>query len=378
MRPDFSSDEFSEFLRSGNVPEQFLPVYRQEADDFVSGFKKIPLDKISLNEVEIHIGFRQRMGASMQQLKNVRVVCEAVLTFLNSRKAAAAPEPEAVPIPAPLPTGSSRGASAPSAPAPSSPRVPIPGAARPVAARPPPSATEPAQVTAPPRAARPPQPAPPSAEPPAAPEATWNPEPAGWDPAPAEPDRSPRVSIPAPPPPARQATAPAEPPQRKASLQIAFTRPPPGGSKAATPPAAKPQEYVSATPTPQVLPSAQDIAASTRLRAEAEHEPGSGASGAEARRFRRVPFITEVEVTGVGMRRSSDISIGGMYLETVHQVPDHDQLELRFKLNENDPQPVIVHARVAYHHPGMGVGLTFTAMSEGTRALIQQLVATGD
>jgi PilZ domain len=79
----------------------------------------------------------------------------------------------------------------------------------------------------------------------------------------------------------------------------------------------------------------------------------------ERRRNRRVHFVKEIEVVGVGTRRSTDLSIGGMYLDTHEHFPQGTYIELRFKLHDTDPQPIQVHARVLYVHEGVGIGLGF-------------------
>jgi len=73
----------------------------------------------------------------------------------------------------------------------------------------------------------------------------------------------------------------------------------------------------------------------------------------------RVPFDKEVEVVGVGVHRSSDISIGGMYLVTKQGLPTGNPITLRFKLQDGDSLPIQVRARVLYTHKGTGVGLGF-------------------
>ncbi len=83
----------------------------------------------------------------------------------------------------------------------------------------------------------------------------------------------------------------------------------------------------------------------------------------ERRIQRRVPFIKEIQIVGFGMRRCSDISIGGIYLETLAVFPEGTLLDLRFKLQDSDPDDIQVQTRVTYVHPGMGVGLIFTNLS---------------
>jgi hypothetical protein len=89
----------------------------------------------------------------------------------------------------------------------------------------------------------------------------------------------------------------------------------------------------------------------------------SESESSERRRRKRVPFIQEVEVVGVGRHRCSDLSIDGMYLETIHSVPVGSICELKFKLHDSDPQPIQVQACVLYVHDGVGMGLGFVNLT---------------
>jgi hypothetical protein len=97
-------------------------------------------------------------------------------------------------------------------------------------------------------------------------------------------------------------------------------------------------------------------------------------SQSERRKDKRIIFIKDVEVVGVGLRRSSDLSIGGMYLEAVLTFPVGSILDLRFKLQASDAYPIEVQAKVLYEHGGMGVGLCFLNLSNEDRGKIQKLV----
>jgi len=82
-------------------------------------------------------------------------------------------------------------------------------------------------------------------------------------------------------------------------------------------------------------------------------------SSSDNRQFKRVSFIQEVEVLGIGHQRCTDLSVGGLYLETVHSFPAGSVVSLRFKLQESDELFITVRAKVVYVHEGMGLGLTF-------------------
>jgi len=94
----------------------------------------------------------------------------------------------------------------------------------------------------------------------------------------------------------------------------------------------------------------------------------------ERRNSGRVPFDKEVEVVGVGMHRSSDISIGGMYLNAKQGFPPGNPITLRFKLQDADAQPIQVRARVLYTHKGVGIGLGFIDLNSDDLARIVKFI----
>jgi len=94
----------------------------------------------------------------------------------------------------------------------------------------------------------------------------------------------------------------------------------------------------------------------------------------DRRKHKRVHFIKEIEVVGVGIRRCSDLSIGGMYLDTHEHFPTGTQLHLRFKLHDADPHPIEIQARVLYVHEGLGIGLGFIDLRPEDRVKILKFV----
>ena len=97
-------------------------------------------------------------------------------------------------------------------------------------------------------------------------------------------------------------------------------------------------------------------------------------SKSERRINKRISFIKDVEVVWVGRRRSWDLSIGGIYLETVISFPTGGILDLRFKLNAEDDHSIQVQSTVLYEHTGIGIGLCFVNLSPENRGKIQKLV----
>ena len=94
----------------------------------------------------------------------------------------------------------------------------------------------------------------------------------------------------------------------------------------------------------------------------------------DRRRQKRIHFIKEVEVAGVGVRRCSDLSTDGMYLETVHSVPVGSICDLQFKLHDSDDHPIQVQASVIYVHQGVGMGLSFVNLKPEDLERIEKFV----
>src|ERR1700681_1274929 len=98
------------------------------------------------------------------------------------------------------------------------------------------------------------------------------------------------------------------------------------------------------------------------------------ASQSERRRDKRISFVKNVEIIGVGTRRCADLSIGGIYLETMSSFPIGTVFNLRFKLQETDDYPLLIQAQVLYEHTGIGVGTEFVDLSPETREKIQKFI----
>ena len=94
----------------------------------------------------------------------------------------------------------------------------------------------------------------------------------------------------------------------------------------------------------------------------------------ERRHAKRISFIHEVEVEGLGKLRCLDISCGGMYLESPTSFPKDTVVDLQIKLQESDSQPIRSKARVVYVHEGVGMGLSFIELSEQDSDKIRELV----
>lgn len=86
--------------------------------------------------------------------------------------------------------------------------------------------------------------------------------------------------------------------------------------------------------------------------------------GAQHRKYVRIPANRPVEVSGgMATSRISDISVGGVYIETMQTVPTGTILELRFRLRANDPEMLSARARVVFEDQGAGMGVDFVEPS---------------
>lgn len=94
----------------------------------------------------------------------------------------------------------------------------------------------------------------------------------------------------------------------------------------------------------------------------------------ERRTNKRIPFVNEVEVIGIGTRRCSDLSTGGIYLDTTSFFPEGTLLTIRFKLHRSDERPIEVKARALYGMPGLGIGLAFIDLSPENLERIQKFI----
>ena len=94
----------------------------------------------------------------------------------------------------------------------------------------------------------------------------------------------------------------------------------------------------------------------------------------DRRRQKRIHFIKEVEVVGVGTRRCSDLCIDGMYIETVHSVPIDTLFDLKFKLHDSEEHSIKVQGRVRYVHEGVGIGVDFVNLKKEDFERIQKFI----
>ena len=97
----------------------------------------------------------------------------------------------------------------------------------------------------------------------------------------------------------------------------------------------------------------------------------------ERRSYKRIPFIQDVVIEGVGSRRCSDISVGGMYLETVSAFSEGETFKIRFSIPDGDARPIETEARVLYVHHNVGAGIVFLNMKPEDEERIKKFVGGG-
>lgn len=99
------------------------------------------------------------------------------------------------------------------------------------------------------------------------------------------------------------------------------------------------------------------------------------AGSGDKRRFVRVPFNREVEMSGSLVPvRASDISLGGMYLETRQAHDAGEIVEVTFKLRADDRIPIVAQGQIVYLDPGMGIGLDFVSLPAEERREIRHYI----
>lgn len=93
----------------------------------------------------------------------------------------------------------------------------------------------------------------------------------------------------------------------------------------------------------------------------------------ERRRHDRSRLIVDVFFDGqdsTGVASTTDISLGGFYMNTQAVLPEGSVLLVRIPLSEG--RQVVANAEVVYSNPGRGVGLRFQNLAEENRALIEK------
>jgi hypothetical protein len=98
---------------------------------------------------------------------------------------------------------------------------------------------------------------------------------------------------------------------------------------------------------------------------------------AKRRSVRRCPLVASAEVTEVGSRaqlsaRTSELGLGGCYIDTLNPFPQGTLVQLRI-LRDNGLFET--QAKVVYSDVRFGMGLAFTEMTADQRSLLESWLA---
>jgi hypothetical protein len=97
----------------------------------------------------------------------------------------------------------------------------------------------------------------------------------------------------------------------------------------------------------------------------------------ERRRYERQRLIIDVYFDGsdlTGVASTSDISPGGLYMNTKADIPEGAALTLRLPIAGRD---VVCNAEVVYSNPGRGVGVNFVGLSDEDSAHLERALSNG-
>ena len=96
----------------------------------------------------------------------------------------------------------------------------------------------------------------------------------------------------------------------------------------------------------------------------------------DQRKNPRIPLRLEIQWNGCETRTpdvTSDVSLGGCYVQSLNPVAVGEVLNLELRLPFSDTLPV--RCEVRYHQPMLGFGLKFLQLSNFQRAALEGLIA---
>jgi uncharacterized protein (TIGR02266 family) len=97
----------------------------------------------------------------------------------------------------------------------------------------------------------------------------------------------------------------------------------------------------------------------------------------ERRRWPRVALVAEIAYSADSpamLRQITDVSHGGLFVDTATPLPEGTTLRLRFALPDQ-AEPLTLEAAVAWQQPHVGMGLRFTKLAPRDKAAIDRFVA---
>ena len=117
--------------------------------------------------------------------------------------------------------------------------------------------------------------------------------------------------------------------------------------------------------------------ANEKTAGRATPSTGNDVDRSKRRAVRRCPFVASVEVTEVasGARlsaRTSELGLGGCYIDTLNPFPVGTVVQLRIL---RDSGALQTQAKVVYVHPSFGMGCAFIEMAPDQRAVLEGWLA---
>ena len=96
--------------------------------------------------------------------------------------------------------------------------------------------------------------------------------------------------------------------------------------------------------------------------------------GTDRRHFPRRHIMLEVRSEDLAQSglRTTDISLGGCYIETMGPVPVGDEIAFEILLPAGNW--IQLRGVVVYHHPTVGFGLRYTGLTEEQKSTLTQLI----
>jgi len=104
---------------------------------------------------------------------------------------------------------------------------------------------------------------------------------------------------------------------------------------------------------------------------------GSSSSPEKTRAVRRIPLVAAAEVTERDSQtllsaRTSEIGLGGCYVDTLSPFPDGTLVDIRII---RDGGAFECEAKVVYVHANFGMGIAFTNIALDRRRLLENWIA---
>lgn len=91
----------------------------------------------------------------------------------------------------------------------------------------------------------------------------------------------------------------------------------------------------------------------------------------ERRKYLRMPFREDITVEGMGSYTSTEISNGGLFVSSIHNLIEDNTVEISIPFREGK---ITVKAIVGYCEPGIGAGLIFINLNDEQKTNINELV----